>query len=134
MDEVTSKEINRLTEMGQKVYSFKYDFFKFFATLSSGAILFISAFLSGHESEPAQKGLIIISMFMFFLSMVTSIGAMLFASHQSIIVGLMTISLLKHNEAKSDKREILLKACKWAATLSFIIAILLVGTFFLLSF
>lgn len=134
MTEEVEKELGRLMEMGQLVYSHKYDLFKYFATLSSGAILFISAFLGQQASCPTKKLLIIISMFLFFVSMATSIGVMFFAGRQRVILGLRTITIIRHDEKKSDRRESRIHLCEAVATIAFSLAVILVGVFFLLSF
>jgi len=134
VNEEAEKELNRLMEMGQLVYTYKYDLFKYFATLSSGAILFISAFLGQQSSCPTKKWLIIVSMFLFLLSMATSIGAMFFTAHESVTYGLMTVTFIKHNQKRSDLRAKLIRICRVVATIAFSLAVILVGVFFLSSY
>lgn len=134
LDEEHREDVAKLVEQGQRVYAHKHDLFKYFATLSSGAILFVSAFMERQAGCPKNRWPIIAAMILFTISMMTSIGVMFFAGRQSIILGLAALPWVRRDDKKTGQREAFLHGCEAAASIAFSLAVILVGLFFVISF
>ena len=115
-----------LTEPALVLYSSRYDFAKHLSSLNAGGVLFVSAYLAITSGAPYMKLLTLLSILLFGISMIISLGEMLVLTNQRALVSLRAVT--GTYEAQSEKmtsRDFLILWSQRVAVAFFLAGILL---------
>jgi hypothetical protein len=123
-----------IIEPAQALYSYRYDFAKHLTTLSSGGILFVSAFLAIKADATYANYIVYLSMASFGLSMIISLWQMLLLTRQSGLLGYfaLTGNDITLSEANKKRDRHIMWFNRIAVGL-FLVGIILAAIFFLTS-